>query len=596
MEYLAFALKYRPQNFDEVIGQDHVVSVLKNAILKKRVHHAYLFSGPRGVGKTSLARIFAKALNCENGPTVNPCGKCASCVDITKGTSLDVIEIDGASNRGIDDIRALRESVNLSPAHSRYKIYIIDEVHQITPDAFNALLKTLEEPPPHVKFIFATTHPQKVLPTILSRCQKFQFHLLPIEKITHKLSIIVKKEKLDIEEGVLNSIAHAAGGSIRDAESLLDQIVPIVLEKGKIKDLMSFLGIVDEATLGIMAGYIAGKDTQKSLDFIQKFTEEGKDLGILLNSLIEYSRDILLYKVSPKTFKQLKDISPSAKDDIAGIANLVTASDVLRVIDLFIYAKDLSKKLNSVRIPVELAVIKFTSKGLDDKTVLNNYGIKPVPKESGSKTSLDSTSSKGAGDNIYSKDSYRKVKSSDKPQQPDIENKVRVSTRSAVIPDDISLDDIEDMDFKEKIDSSKDTKFSSPVKDDYDSIPLTLKDVSIKWPQIITEMSKKRVSLASYLSKAKLHSLEGRILKLSFPRDRSFNKEIVEEIKNIKCIEHYLDKYVGYNIGIRCFITDTSGVDKKEEQESVLEGDEEENNIINDLLDTFGGNIHTGNE
>ena len=194
MSYLAFALKYRPQSFDEVVGQEHVVISLKNAILKSRVHHAYLFSGPRGIGKTSMARILAKSLNCHQGPTITPCGKCASCDEISRGTSLDIIEIDGASNRGIDEIRTLREGVKLSPAHSRFKVYIIDEVHMLTQEAFNALLKTLEEPPSHVKFIFATTHPQKVLPTILSRCQKFQFSLISVEKIVVKLQSIVKIE------------------------------------------------------------------------------------------------------------------------------------------------------------------------------------------------------------------------------------------------------------------------------------------------------------------------------------------------------------------------------------------------------------------
>ncbi|OPX28182.1 MAG: hypothetical protein B1H08_06385 [Candidatus Omnitrophica bacterium 4484_171] len=595
MEYLAFALKYRPQNFDEVIGQEHVVSPLKNAIIKKRVHHAYLFSGPRGVGKTSLARIFAKALNCERGPTVNPCGKCANCAGITKGTSLDVIEIDGASNRGIDDIRELREGVNLSPAHSRYKIYIIDEVHQITPDAFNALLKTLEEPPAHVKFIFATTHPQKVLPTILSRCQKFQFHLLPVEEITRKLSTIIKKENLDIGYGVLNSIAHAAGGSIRDAESLLDQIVPIVLEKKDIGDLMPFLGIVDESTLGAMADYIVRKDIHKALNFIQKFIEEGKDLGILMNSLIEHFRNILLCRVSPKTFKQLKDISPSAKDKIAVLANLISTADVLRVIDLFIYAKDLSKKLNSVRIPMELAVIKSISKGLDD-AALSDRGPKESAKVSGHNVHIVNSGPKGFSDNIKG---FYKEGLKDKRKQARPEDIKQTAAPSAVISDSDSFDDIdiEDIDFKERKDiAPKNTKAYVSAEDNHDSIPLTLDDISRKWPQIITEISKKRVSLASYLSEAKLYSFEGRMLKLAFSRERSFNKEIVEEVKNIKYIESYLDKYIGYNIGIKCFVTDKPGINKKEKEGSASPGGEEDSSIINELLDTFGGNIHTGNE
>ncbi|MFA7115371.1 MAG: DNA polymerase III subunit gamma/tau, partial [Candidatus Omnitrophota bacterium] len=245
MSYQAFALKYRPKNFSEVIGQRHVVTALKTAIEKNHIHHAYLFSGPRGCGKTSMARIFAKSLNCVNGPTITPCGKCPSCLEIAKGMALDVIEIDGASNRGIDDIRSLRENVKLSPIGAKYKVYIIDEVHQITSDGFNALLKTLEEPPSHVKFIFATTHPQKIIPTILSRCQKFQFTLLLLEDIVTKLKIITKSEKLQIPDSLLYAIARSAGGSIRDAESLLDQLAPVISQGGLVDDIFSFLGIID---------------------------------------------------------------------------------------------------------------------------------------------------------------------------------------------------------------------------------------------------------------------------------------------------------------------------------------------------------------
>ena len=600
MEYRAFALKYRPQSFNEVVGQEYVVSSLKNAILKGRVHHAYLFSGPRGVGKTSLARIFAKALNCNKGPTVSPCGKCESCISITKGTSLDVIEIDGASNRGIDDIRALRENINLSPAHSRYKIYIIDEVHQITSDAFNALLKTLEEPPAHAKFIFATTHPQKVPPTILSRCQKFQFHLLPVDKITHKLRTITKNEGLNIEDGVLNSIAHAAGGSIRDAESLLDQIVPVALEKKEIKDLMSFLGIIDESVLNTMADYIVKRDAEKSLNFIQRFTEEGKDLGVLLDSIISHFRNILLCKVSPKTFTQLKDISPSAKRSIISTADLISVSDVLRIMDLFIYAKDISRKLNSVRIPLELAIIKFTSEENGDGS-LNSRSKKPLTNDYVPRVynkDRNSHDGKGRGHIEATQDTNKKnTDNTDKDKLPLADN-------------DVSFDDIDIdyFDFREGKDSAvRDGKRSiseiHPKKgreedaSDSRSMPVTLNDISGKWPQIIAEMSKKRMSLASCLSNAELYSLEGKVLKLSFSREHSFSKEIVEDVKNIKYIEQYLDKYIGHNIGIKCFVTDKKKVnDNKDKRKITLPDIEEDERIVNDILDTFSGDIQSDNE
>ena len=217
MSYIVFARKWRPQNFDEIIGQEHIATTLKNAIELNRVAHAYLFSGPRGTGKTSTARILAKALNCASGPTPTPCNNCTPCKEITSGISLDCIEIDGASNRGIDEVRALRENVKFAPSGGKFKIYIIDEVHMLTSEAFNALLKTLEEPPAHIKFIFATTRPYKLLPTILSRCQRFDFKRIPLELITSKLKKITAEEKINATEEALFYIAKAAGGSMRDA-------------------------------------------------------------------------------------------------------------------------------------------------------------------------------------------------------------------------------------------------------------------------------------------------------------------------------------------------------------------------------------------
>src|SRR3989338_3038095 len=247
--YLVIARKYRPQTFDEVVGQDHISTTLKNAITLNRIAHAYLFTGPRGVGKTSMARIFAKALNCKNGPTITPCGKCHACIEIEGTRSLDVFEIDGASNRGIDETRALREDVKFAPALGKFKIYIIDEVHQITNDGFNALLKTLEETPAHVKFIFATTSANKVPATILSRCQRFDFRRIPTQTIADTLKEICKKEKIKIHDEALYVIAKFAEGGLRESQSILDQVASSVDGKVGAKEVFRSLGSLEEEDL-----------------------------------------------------------------------------------------------------------------------------------------------------------------------------------------------------------------------------------------------------------------------------------------------------------------------------------------------------------
>ena len=551
MEYRAFALKYRPKNFAEVVGQEHVVAALKKSILSKRIHHAYLFSGPRGVGKTSVARIFAKSLNCHQGPSVTPCEKCLSCQEITKGTSFDVIEIDGASNRGIDDIRTLRENVKLAPAHSQYKIYIIDEVHQITSDGFNALLKTLEEPPSHVKFIFATTHPQKVLPTILSRCQKFQFNLLPVEKIAEKLKKIIDTEKLKVDESLIYVVARSSEGSIRDAESLLDQLIPILIEKQSPYDIISFLGIIDESSLNAMVRHIVSKDLEGALSFINKLIQDGKDLGIFLNSLIEHLRNILLIKLSPRTFKELVYLSPGAKKVLTELAQSIEVSGVLRLIDALIEAKDLAKKLNSVRIPFEVALIKFCY----NPHVPHSTPVVPSP-------SLPDNSPQDRGDTLHLDDNF----------------------------DDIDFEEQEEKGQGEDSENSGDHPLHAEGT-------LDLAEIKKIWPQAILELRKVKMSLASYLSEATL-SISGDRLLFLFPRKFSFHKEIVENKNNRIFLEHFLGKFFNKVLKIKFDLFQDSkeehtGEARSPEDRCHLEG---EGDFINELLDTFEGTIDTRDE
>ncbi|MBN1622008.1 MAG: DNA polymerase III subunit gamma/tau [Endomicrobiales bacterium] len=303
MSYVVLARRFRPQNFDDIIGQSHVSKTLKNAILENRVAHAYLFSGPRGVGKTTTARILAKALNCKQGPTAKPCDKCPNCQEIINGSSVDVLEIDGASNRGIDEIRALRENVKFAPASGKYKVYIIDEAHQITDAAFNALLKTLEEPPSHVIFILATTDPQKIPITILSRCQRYRFRLLSSKEIMTTLEKISKTEKFEIDHEALQIITETSGGSLRDALSLLDQLASFVSGHIKIQDIQSLLGFLPKEIIYNATKSFAEHDSARIISLIKEIAEEGYSLMQFARDLREHFRRILLNKISPSVLE-----------------------------------------------------------------------------------------------------------------------------------------------------------------------------------------------------------------------------------------------------------------------------------------------------
>jgi DNA polymerase-3 subunit gamma/tau len=356
VSYEVFARKYRPQTFDDLVGQMHVSRTLKNAIAQNRLAHAYLFVGPRGIGKTSTALILAKSLNCIKGPTITPCGECHNCREIAAGNSLDVIEIDGASNRGIDDVRELRDHVRYAPAKSRLKIYIIDEVHMLTKEAFNALLKTLEEPPPHVKFIFATTEPDKVLPTILSRCQRFDLHRIPANLIAQHLQFIAGKEKITLEPAAAHAIARGAEGGLRDAESMLDQLVAFCGEKISESDVLNVFGFTSEQTVIDLTGRILRGETPAAIDLLHQQSESGKDMMRLMSDLIAYLRDLLVFKAKPDALKE--DVDPDVQKSLAAHAELIATDRLLELIDQFAAAEGRMKWAPNKKLHFEVAIIK----------------------------------------------------------------------------------------------------------------------------------------------------------------------------------------------------------------------------------------------
>jgi len=356
VSYEVFARKYRPQTFDDLVGQAHVSRTLKNAVTQNRLAHAYLFVGPRGIGKTSTARILAKALNCVNGPTVTPDNTCDNCKEIAAGNSLDVLEIDGASNNGVEQVRELRENVRYAPSKSRYKIYIIDEVHMLTAAAFNALLKTLEEPPPHVKFIFATTEPQKVLPTIVSRCQRFDLHRIPAKLIADHLQFIAKKEKITLEPAAAHAIARGAEGGMRDAESMLDQLVAFCGEKISESDVLNVFGFTSEQSVVDLTGKVFRRETAAALDVLYEQSEAGKDMMRLMSDLISYLRDLLVFKAKPDALKE--DVDPEIQKALATQSDLIENERLLELIDQFAQAEGRMKWAPNKKLHFEVAIIK----------------------------------------------------------------------------------------------------------------------------------------------------------------------------------------------------------------------------------------------
>ncbi len=371
MSYQVLARKWRPQLFEDLVGQEHVSQTLKNAITADRVHHAFLFTGARGVGKTSAARIFAKALNCQEGPTTRPCGICPSCVEITKSQGIDVLEIDGASNTGVDDIRELRENIRYLPSQSRYKIFIIDEVHMLSINAFNALLKTLEEPPAHAKFIFATTEPHKIPITILSRCQRFDFKKIGLVPLQARLRFIVDQENIQVADSGLAIIARSGGGSMRDALSTLDQVIAFCGDQIDDGELQSLLGLVSRALLLATIKAVLERDSGQLLALVQKVDEHGFSFRQFCQQLVELVRALVVIKVVDQP-GDLIDVGETELEEIRSLAAPVTLEDLQRLLAVLIRTEADLAVSNYPRLTMEMVLVKLAGlpPGIDVATLI----------------------------------------------------------------------------------------------------------------------------------------------------------------------------------------------------------------------------------
>ena len=478
MTYTVFALKWRPGNFDDVIGQKNVVTTLKSAIQKNRLAHAYLFAGPRGIGKTSTARILAKALNCKSGPTLEPCGKCSSCLEISQSRSLDVIEIDGASNTGVEDVRSLRENVKFAPTSGKYKIYIIDEVHMLSTAAFNALLKTLEEPPEFVKFIFATTHPDKIPSTVLSRCQRLDFRRISVIEIISQLEKIVKNEKIEVDREVLFAIAKASDGSLRDGESILDQLVSFSKGKVSLKDVISVLGLVEQDALFEITGKIIDRDPKAVLDLFNKISEEGKDISVFLNNLIEHYRNLMIAKVT-KGDAKLIDLPQEICDRLMQQSQRLGMDEIFNAFNILANTLEMARRLDSLRITLEVNLIRLAN--------------------------------------------YKKAQAGPEIKQP-------------------PLPPLKEEPLKEKaaINIKEIHKEQKKIEPPEETVNITLDDIKNVWQNVIESLSRIKMSVSTYLSEGEPLSLEGNHLTVSFPKSHSLHKEVLEGRENKEIIEQSL--------------------------------------------------------
>ncbi|TES96105.1 DNA polymerase III subunit gamma/tau [Patescibacteria group bacterium] len=529
----ALYLRWRPRVFSELTGQDHIKKTLLNALKEGKVGHAYLFCGPRGTGKTTTARLLAKALNCESPKKGEPCNKCESCEEINEDKALDLIEIDAASNRGIDEIRDLREKVRVAPAKSKYKVFIIDEVHMLTKEAFNALLKTLEEPPKHVIFVLATTEVQKVPLTILSRCQRFDFHLIGQENLRDKLKKIIKKEKIDIDDKSLDLVVRKAKGSYRDAESLLDQLAAFSKQKIDFEMVKDILGLPDFVEIGKLAEALSERDNKKALKKLEELLDKGEDPEQLTISLIDFFRDGLLVKVGGEDLTG--ELGKDELKFLEKISKEITEKDFLKIINLLIQAQTQLKFTEVQRLPLELAFLDFCEGG-------------------GSMPAEDKKTVKESKKEIFVK------KTREVPKK------------------------IKEIINKKEPEEKPSPKPTSPVRQGDQKI--TIEEIKEKWDQILEKIKEANHSVKAFLAAGNPTEVaEGNWLIVYYRY--GFHKEKMDELRNRQVVEKAILEVTGCNLRLR------GKIEEEEEKPKPIQRDrlnrKDNHNSTKEVFEVFGG-------
>ncbi len=508
MSYIVLARKYRPMFFEDVKGQEHVTRTLQNAIEQNRIANAYLFCGPRGVGKTTVARLLAKALNCEKGVSVHPCNECSSCIEINESRSLDVLEIDGASNRGIDEVRNLRESLHYTPNPGKYRIIIIDEVHMLTNEAFNALLKTLEEPPPRVLFIFATTEAHKVPATIVSRCQQFDFKRMSHTAIIEQLKLLCQKENITIDDESLRLIATKADGSMRDSQSILDQVLAYCGTSIQAKDTAALLGIIDQELFFQVTDLIYAGDAAGGIQLTNRIYAEGYDCDEFLLGLQDHIRNFLLVKTTGTT--DLLNVSEEQAKRYLDQIDRFSVEDLLRLEKIALDASNLLKRSTNARLHFELAILKMIKMARSaqlGEIVQQLQGLKkkfePLDN-SATKTSLSRTVSE--------------------------------------IPSH------QQNSFSSQTPLDSDAPMATPSQEN--SSKITLEELQSRWPEITVEIKKRKIALGSFLDEGWPFNIMGNQLHLVFDAHNGFHMSAIE--KNRSEIEEILYEIIGFRFRLLC--------------------------------------------
>ena len=552
MSYIVLSRRYRPKSFSEIVGQKHVVTTLVNALQTNRVAHAYLFAGPRGVGKTSMARILSKALNCQKGTTDTPCNKCSICNGITSGNGIDVLEIDGASNRGIDEVRNIRQNVGYAPAASRYKIYIIDEVHMLTKEAFNAILKTLEEPPEHVKFIFATTSPSRVPDTVQSRCQRFDFKNISIPDISDRLAQLCKTENIVAEEEVLQSIAKYARGGLRDSESILDQLASFCQEKITLKDVYDIFGVVSEEKLSSLINSFIEKKPESSIEIFHDMIDSGKDIEGFIDQLLLYLRDLLLVSVRKKERGTIETVSGDI--DLLRIqASSFSPETLMYMFQVISEAKTKTRDLLQQKIYLEVLFVKLAT--MEELRPLSSV----LDKIEGMKKMFESNAE-------------------------DVDKEVSVSDADVTVP----------------------VKPEIPEKPSHDNVVLNKKanpdnSFADTWKKVMIEILAKKKTTWALLQNARALNIDDNEAIIEVPKNYLIHKERLEKPEEKRIIDGCLEKVTGKKIHVKFIVSksDIKVVDNKRNSRGVVQegknkksGDDIKNEpMVKKAIEFFDGTI-----